>query len=63
MKCMKHILTSEVIRVSDERSRVIRAADTLEPKCWQYCGKQEWKRAALLLAKRGAATTTNEEVA
>jgi hypothetical protein len=43
MKCLKHLLTDEVIRVSDEKAEAIRAEDTLEPKCWQYCPKHEWK--------------------
>jgi hypothetical protein len=43
MKCLKHILTNEVIRVSDDKAASIRAADNLEPKCWQYCPKHEWK--------------------
>jgi hypothetical protein len=43
MKCLKHILTNEVIRVPDVNAAVIRAADPLEPKCWQYCPKHEWK--------------------
>lgn len=45
MKCLKHILSNEVIRVSDEKAKAIRAADPLEPKCWQYCPKHEWKAA------------------
>jgi hypothetical protein len=43
MKCIKHILTNEVRRVTDEEAEAIRAADKLEPKCWQYCPKHEWK--------------------
>jgi hypothetical protein len=43
MKCLKHILTDEVIRVSEQEAQAIRAADPLEPKCWQHCPKHEWK--------------------
>ncbi len=43
MKCIKHFLTNEVRRVSDEEADAIRAKDKLEPKAWQFCPKSEWK--------------------
>lgn len=45
MKCLKHILSDDIIRVSDAEAEAIRAKDTLEPKCWQYCPKSDWKKA------------------
>lgn len=43
MKCIKHILSGEIRRVSAEEAEAIRAKDKLEPKAWQYCPKSEWK--------------------
>jgi len=43
MKCLKHILSDEVVRVTDKEAQALRDADPLEPKCWQYCPKHEWK--------------------
>jgi hypothetical protein len=43
MKTIKHILTGEVRRVTNEEAEALRRADKLEPKAWQYCPKSEWK--------------------
>lgn len=43
MKTMRHILTNEIRRVSDDEARRLINEDNLEPKCWQYIPKRFWK--------------------
>lgn len=43
MKCLRHIFSDEVIRVTEAQAEAIRASDTLEPKCWQYAPKRDWR--------------------
>ena len=40
MKCIKHTVTGEVRRVTDEKA----FAMTSQIKHWNYCDKEEWKK-------------------
>lgn len=63
MKYIKHILTDEVRRVSAAEAEAIRAADPLEPKCWQYCANKPTLREAVFFSCQLADETRERLIA
>jgi hypothetical protein len=46
MKCIKHILTNEIVRVTNEKAEEMIASDPLRPCVYVYVPKSEWEEAA-----------------
>jgi hypothetical protein len=46
MKCIKHILTNEIVRVTNEKAEEMIASDPLRPcvYVYVYVPKSEWKK-------------------